>query len=476
MTALHLPWLEAAVLVLLAGAVWTFRERAADTRSYACMWISAIAFALTTAAWLDFATLPDDVSQAQFTSRWGPNVFVIDSLSAPLLPLAALLYFLTFAGTLRTKIRRFSFPGALIAEAILLAIFCCRGGWILAALLIIRVIPPYFELRSRDRPTGVYVFHMVAFAVLLIAGYALVQNQTTLPVSGWVLAPLCIAIFIRGGIAPFHCWVADLFEHASFGTALLFVTPMVGAYSAVRFILPVASDSTLHTIGLISLASALYMAGMAVIQQEARRFFCYLLLSHSALVFVGLESTSVICLTGGLCVWLSIGLALGGLGLTLRALEARHGRLTLVRFQGLYDHTPALAVCFLLTGLASVGFPCTFGFVGTEMLVDGAAHAYPYLVGIVVVIVAALNGIAVVQAYFKIFTGSRHVSTVPLGIGIRERWAVLGLAALIFAGGLFPQPGVASRYRAAEELLRTRPEQKTDSAGEHLAVSNPWSR
>jgi ABC-type dipeptide/oligopeptide/nickel transport system ATPase component len=34
-----------------------------------------------------------------------------------------------------------------------------------------------------------------------------------------------------------------------------------------------------------------------------------------------------------------------------------------------------LAVCFLLTGLASVGFPGTLGFVGSEMLVDGAVEA-----------------------------------------------------------------------------------------------------
>src|SRR5690606_33388355 len=140
-----------------------------------------------------------------------------------------------------------------------------------------------------------------------------------------------------------------------------------------------------------------YAAGMALVQREARRFFCYLLLSHSAIVLVGLHSASPIGVAGGLCVWLSVGLGLGGLGLTLRALEARHGRLSLERYLGLYDHTPALAVCFLLTGLASVGFPCTFGFIGTEMLVDGAAHTYPYLVGAVVVIAAALNGIAVLQ-------------------------------------------------------------------------------
>jgi NADH-quinone oxidoreductase subunit M len=45
---------------------------------------------------------------------------------------------------------------------------------------------------------------------------------------------------------------------------------------------------------------------------------------------------------------------------------------------------------------------------------------------------------------------------VPLDVGLRERLAVLTLTVLILLGGLFPQSGVASRYRAAAALLHTR--------------------
>ena len=135
----------------------------------------------------------------------------------------------------------------------------------------------------------------------------------------------------------------------------------------------------------------------------------------------------MIGLTGGL-----VRLAVGRPGpvrlwADVACLEARHGRLSLTSYHGLYDYTPMLAVCFLLTGLASLGFPGTFGFLGTEMLVDGAVEAYAY-VGIAVVVVAALNGVAIVQAYFMLFTGTRHVSSVPLAICGRERFAVLTAA------------------------------------------------
>ena len=194
---------------------------------------------------------------------------------------------------------------------------------------------------------------------------------------------------------------------------------------------------------------------MATVQRETRRFFAHLFLSHSSLVLVGLELHTELSLTASLCLWFSVILSLGGFGLTLRAVEARFGRLSLSDYHGLYEHTPALAVCFLLTGLASVGFPGTLGFISIELLVDSAVEASPY-VGIVVIAAGALNGIAVLRAYFLLFTGARHVSTVSLGIGLRERVAVLSLSALILGGGLFPQLGVATRQRAAEETLQNR--------------------
>src|SRR5262249_9584793 len=156
--------------------------------------------------------------------------------------------------------------------------------------------------------------------------------------SVFAIVPLLLAIFIRGGIAPFHCWMTDLFEHATFGTALLFVSPLVGAYAAVRLLLPIAPDWILRSLGLLSLFTAVYASGMSLVQTEARRYFSYLFLSHSALVLVGLEIVTPISLTGALCVWLSSSVAMGGFGLTLRALEARCGRLSLVEFRGLYEH------------------------------------------------------------------------------------------------------------------------------------------
>jgi NADH-quinone oxidoreductase subunit M len=291
---------------------------------------------------------------------------------------------------------------------------------------------------------------------LLIAGQAiLAMGEVSAMLSTVGVVLLAAAVLMRSGAFPLHLWIPDLFDRATFGTALMFVTPMVGAYAALRLVVPIAPDWVLHVIALMSLFTAVYMAGLALVQREARRFFSYLFLSHSSMVLLGLVLATPIALAGGLLVWLSVGVGLAGFGLTLRSIEARTGRLSLTEYHGLYEHTPMLAAFFLLTGLACVGFPGTFGFIGTELLVEGAIDAFP-LVGGAVVLAMALNSIAVVQTYFRVFTGTRHVASISLRSRLPERLSVLALTALILGAGVFPQPGVTSRFHAAEGFVRSR--------------------
>jgi len=459
MTELHFPWLELALLTLVIGAVWVGRVQSHRRAHRMSLFFSGIALVCAVGAWQDFALLHTFEAHdfgdlvADFA---GNDIVVIDELSAPLLPLAALLYLLTILSTSLTKLSRFSFSWALAGEAILLATLSCQHPWAVVVLLAAGTIPPWLEMRQRRKPTRLYALHMGTFVALLVAGQALVtyeEGGSMASLLGIVL--LMAAVLLRSGVVPVHCWITDLFEHATFGTAILTVTPMVGAYAAMRLVLPIAPDWALQSIAILSLVTAVYAAGMALVQREARRFFCYLFLSNASLVLVGLEIATPIGLTGALCVWLSVGLSLLGFGLTLRCVEARTGRLSLQEFHGLYENTPMLAVFFLLTGLASVGFPGTLGFIGAELLVDGAVQAYP-LVGGIIVVVAALNGLAVLQVYFRVFAGTRHKTSIDMRCQLPEKVAVLTLALLMIGGGLYPQPGVQSRYHAAQELIGMR--------------------
>ena len=477
MQELHLPWLELSVLIPLVGAITIGLIKNRNTAYLQCVAICILTFLCALGECIDFMTL--HIFEAHdhwdlLESIFHRDIFVIDELNAPLLPLASLLYLMMILSTLKTKLGRLSMGWMLFSEGILIATLSCRDPWIIITLMAIATVPPWIEMKSRQQSTGVYTLHMGLFVGLSIIGWWIIPKDAAgIPntESNFILiggGMLTAAGLLRSGIVPIHCWMTDLFEKAAFGTALLFVTPMTGAYMIMRIVLPIAPPWALQSIAIVSLITAIYAAGMALVQSDSRRFFCYLFLSHSSLVLVGMEFLTPIGLTGALCIWISVGLSLGGFGLIIRAVEARMGRLSLSKYHGLYDHMPTFAGLFLLTGLASIGFPGTIGFIGMELILEGAVEVSP-LIGTFVVLTAALNGIAIMHAYFRIFTGTKHVATISLKAKPQERFAVLVLTFLIIGGGLYPQPGISSRYHAAKELIAHRQfKDKTDSKTQTL--------
>jgi NADH-quinone oxidoreductase subunit M len=457
MNLFALPWLELSFAVPLLGAAVVGTAREYLTASRWCLWFAGATLGCALLACAAFYTghAPADAPWGLFD--WaGRRVFAVDELSAPLLPLVALLHLLTALATARTKMPRFSFSGLLADAAVRLAIFACVAPWPLILLLALDAVLPVFELRKRGRSGRLYAIHAAAFIGLLAAGWGL---SGAIP--GLAAGMLVAAVLVRTGGFPAQVWVTDVVEHGTFGTSLLFATPLVGVYAAVRLVLPAAPEWALDVLGVVALGTAVYAAGVGVVQTDGRRFFAYLFVSHAALVLVGLALHTPFAVTGALVMWLSSALALTGLGLTLRAVEARVGSLSLAEYRGLYDQSPGLAVCFLLTGLAAVGFPGTAGFIAAELLVDEAVGAH-LTVGLLVVLTAAINGIGIVRAYLLLFTGRRHATGVSLGITPRERVAVLTLVALILGGGLFPQTYLESCNRAAGALLGAKPQAASD--------------
>ncbi len=458
MNELHLPWLELCILVPAVASLWVGRIQEATRARSASLAVSGLTLTLALAGWIDFQMLFKFEAHDHWDvvkSLLGREEFVIDELNAPLLPLTALLFFLTMLATPRVKFGKYSFALGLFSLASTIAVLSCKEKWLLIALMAVNAIPMFVDLKARGKSTRVFTIHIGLSIVLMVLGVVCYEWSASQTIAGAGIVMLVAAVLIRSGCAPLHCWITDLFEKAAFGNALLFLTPLVGAYAAMRLVVPIAPDWALRSIASLSLGTALYASCMAIVQADCRRFFCFLFISHSSLVLVGLETASDIGLTGALCVWFSVALSLTGLGLTLRCVEARTGPLSLTRYYGLYSHMPQFASFFLLTGLSTIGFPFTIGFTGTELLVEAGITLSPWIGGVVVVS-TALNGIAILKAYFRIFTGTTHHSTIALGTVRSERYAILTFTLILIGAGLWPQPGVHSRFHAAVELLGHR--------------------
>lgn len=434
-------WFELALALPLAGGLVAMCLQPA---TLAARWtlgflLATFASALLAAASFDGSRMP------------GPAGFAVDALAAPLLPAFALLHLITLLGTAKSRVTSMFCVRLLLATFIHAAALTCETAGGLVGLLLLGALLPLWDLRDRARPVRGYLLHMMVFAGLLLAAWRALASGDAARGRGWLL----VALLLRGGIVPLHGWVPRLFQGASFGTAMAFVLPVVEGIVAVRLLLPTAPVWMLDWAAVACLVTAVYGGAMAVVQDEVRKFYAHLCLSQTSLLLFALMLHTANSLTAALCLWISMPLALAGLAFAVRALEARFGELSLREHHGYYEQVPGLAICFLVTGLASVGFPGTIGFVPMELLLSGSAE-HGLGVSFTLAVAAMLNGIAILRAYFALFTGKRPTTSVSLQITSLERAAVILIMVVVFLGGWFSPGLVASRHDTAEKLLERK--------------------
>ena len=386
----------------------------------------------------------------------------IDALSSVLLPFAAALWLLTVAATPRAALDRAGLRRTALATLVTVGSFLTVNA---VALLLLSIASVWTFVSALRGPAHAYqrriaTAYLGLSLLLFAAGVALLVSPAARGTIGetaglWLIAASAL---IRKGILPFHAWVPEVFDHGRLGPAILFSAPQLGAYITVVLIVPRASPDMLRTIALLALGTAVYGAALALVQTSARRACGYLFMSQSALVMAGLDCTSAGALTGGLLVWLSAGLAFTGLARIVLVLEARRGRLDLRTYHGGYERMPVLAISFLAMGMACTGFPGTLGFVGQELLVNGAVDAFPVM-GFAIVATSALTGLAIIRMYFSLFCGradARVHSALQLGLTRREAWTFGALVIALIGFGMAPRPLVDSRFAASDQILKQR--------------------
>jgi NADH-quinone oxidoreductase subunit M len=388
----------------------------------------------------------------------GEALFHVDALSATLLPYGALLSLGVLLVAPRQVGRPQLYGRVLLAEALTLGIFSTPHPLLFGLLWVLSVLLPLIDLRGRPagrqtvRVVGLY---MALSALSLVGGLVLLRLNLSARMTNVATLLLLVAVMSRKGIMPLHSWFPEIYRRGSLGGVLMLTMPQVGAYVVVRFLVPLmrgGDPRELQILSVLSLVTAAYGAAVGLVQKEVRPMLGYLAMSHSALTLAGLTGTTPLHLVGGLTVWISSGLALTGMGLTVWALEARAGTLSLTTASGRYREAPLLAGSFLFFGLASIGFPGTLGFVA-EDLVASAALGSRLGTNLLIILSSAFNGIVVLRAWFMIFGGPPPQDAEPHDLLLREKVALYALAGSLLFLGIYPDILVGMWEQAAAELV-----------------------
>jgi len=483
--AFDLPLCSAAIAVPLLGAL---AIRGIVHRDHARAWsvvIAIAALAVAVAAAIPVYTAPE---HPFFADPWQLAVsglarpmLGIDGLSAALVVFVALVTLITLIAAPRGVLDARAASALLLGESMTLLAFCALDGWLLVLGWTASLIPGFTEIRRNAQPKDVrpasriYAMYLFSSAVLLGIAMALLARfgaaagleapldlpalaTSVLPRAGaWtIIVLLAVAILLREGIVPFHSWVPALFERVPPLVLVPTVVPQLGAYLLVRVAIPAFPGmihAALPSVADLALFTAIYGAFVGLAQRDLHRAVGSLVMSQSALVFVGLECDNVEGVAGGLILWITVGLAMTGLMLSVAAIDARVGPRELRRFTGLAQRAPWLAALFLILGLANVWLPGTLGFVGEDMLVHGVLATYPG-VGIAVIVASAINGFSVLRAFSYVFLGPPPANLPAVGALLsRERVALVGVVVLLAIGGVFPGPAVAMRSWAAHRIV-----------------------
>jgi NADH-quinone oxidoreductase subunit M len=335
-------------------------------------------------------------------------------------------------------------------------------GWILT--IIPFLLSWLFRARSWRPQVSLIVSSVaVALAIAVIAAggepLSIHALRGQRPGGMAVFALLVIAVVFRKGICPAHAWVADAAESGPLIPTALLLNAHFGAFVVARLILPLFPDTVRNLFPLLSylaLATALYVAIRALMENAPRRMLAFLALSQSACILAGLESRTTEGITGALVHWMVVSASTMGLFGILRLLEVRFGEnLTASSHLGLAEHAPRLAVFFLVFGLALVGLPGTLGFCSQDLLIHGTLMSHP-LTGLLLPVATAMNAVSFFRLFTRLFLGKRRTGfTIQADALPREQWMLAAGLLFVILGGLFPSAIVALRSAEAETIAHS---------------------
>jgi NADH-quinone oxidoreductase subunit M len=288
----------------------------------------------------------------------------------------------------------------------------------------------------------------------------------------WIFFAFLAAFAVKVPMWPVHTWLPDAHVEAPTGGSVILAAVMLkmGGYGLLRFSLPMVPDACRELdwlIAVLSLIAIIYIALVALVQQDMKKLIAYSSIAHMGFVTLGaflvffimaatgLTQGAVTGLDGAMVQMLSHGLISGALFLCIGVMYDRLHTREISAYGGVINVMPKFAAFMVLFALANAGLPGTSGFVGEFLVILASFKAgfwIALLAGTIMVLGAAYNLWLVKRVIFGPVANDRVAAMQDLDA--REFVCLGVLAVSVLLLGVFPARMLGMMEASMQHLVQ----------------------
>jgi len=459
-------------------------DRNADRARWTALGVSVTTFLLSIPLWSRFDRTSADmqfVERTPWIERFQIEYFLgVDGISVPLVLLTTLLTMVVVVAGWRVIQDRVAqyFAAFLIMEGLMIGVFCALDGILFYLFWEAMLIPMFLIIGVWGGPNRVYaaikffLYTLLGSLLMLIA--LLYLNRAAggsfdllsfhhLPLSGGVQTLVFLAFFaafaVKIPMVPVHTWLPDAHVEAPTGGSVILaaITLKMGAYGFLRIAMPIAPDAA-HQIAPIiiglSLLAVVYIALVALVQQDMKKLIAYSSISHMGFVTLGFFVFETRAMEGAIVQMISHGFISGALFLCVGVLYDRLHSREIATYGGVIKVMPVFSFFIVFFAMANAGLPGTSGFVGEFLVILGTFSVngwYATVAALTLIVGAAYTLWMVKRVVFGSIQNPKVAEMEDLDR--RELGMLLFIAVGVLLIGVWPAPLLEVMAASVDQLL-----------------------